>query len=1006
VCAAASGRVLAGEAVLGNQFLELRFAGGRCVELAHKLAKRTIPLQEDDFSVGVEGQAALHAADFAFQGAHEEAMPGGRRLTLRSHHAARGMQLAVVYELSDGDFVARRRLEVQSQNPLPLREVTVWSAKVGGTCSHQGYGEPVFLEDTFWGIEFPAAENRFADGTVRLSQFPGRTTDKFQSKPAVIGVAEPGRVAQRFRDYVRSFQATHEATRLFVNYNTWWTLMPPTEANCLELIETFRKNLFEPHGESFDTFTIDDGWDDKETLWAIRSGPFPHGLAPLVGPLKAMKANLGLWLSPSSGYSHAPHLAKQGYEHNSNPWFCCQSGPKYRKDIVARVTELAKQYDLAFYKFDGFSATCEAAGHGHLPGPFAKEANVDAFLELMTAARQAKPGIYLDPTCGIWLSPWWLRTADSLWGEVSGDYPDILVPAPIVRDSATTTRDAVFRQRCREHPGFPPSAIEHLGIIVISPEKWEDNAVAVVGRGARLLTLYLNPRFFTKGAADWAFLASLLKWTRHHAATLARTELVGGDPMKREVYGYAHFAGPRGILCLRNPFIEPQTIQVKLDEAIGWPADAPGMAIARIVYPREEVLGKLFRRGDTLAVTLQGYETLLLHIEPYRADQPLLLGLRAREARRNGTRVDFEAYGRSGQDVAVGVLGRPRRVLLDGQPIEAAGVTTDGQVTSLFPGPGARCSVEGAALQVRAEETSWRLEGHGTATVPAGTKAAMHVLCDPRTGGKTQVECTAQVGGKAVEVRAVRTPEKGEQAHGPHPWTWFEFPLPEGRSEVALVIRPAKEAASFRGEVGWWLWAEHPLKKRVLTVQFDQPLPPAEKEPLPVPVSMETQREIITIHAPKVVRTPRTWAKLDQPVVFLDELEPDEATQGWGTLQRNQSVWEKPMTVAGRKFARGLGTHASARVVYELAGGGFKTFRCLVGRDEHAMDGRIAFEVWADGKKAFDSGPMTQTSAAKAVEVSVAGAATLELRTLDGGDGVSGDHGDWAEAQLVREEKR
>jgi beta-galactosidase len=108
------------------------------------------------------------------------------------------------------------------------------------------------------------------------------------------------------------------------------------------------------------------------------------------------------------------------------------------------------------------------------------------------------------------------------------------------------------------------------------------------------------------------------------------------------------------------------------------------------------------------------------------------------------------------------------------------------------------------------------------------------------------------------------------------------------------------------------------------------------------------------------------------------------------------------MIVAGRKFSRGLGTHANSRIVYDLSSGRFRTFRCFVGRDEHAGDGRVVFQVLVDGKKVGDSGPMTKTSPAKKVEVDVAGASTLELLTQDGGDGISGDHGDWAEAQLVR----
>ncbi len=936
------------ETVLGNEFLELHFrtAEKQCsaTKLVNKLAGTTIPIKSDGFTLGIKDTRSVpegvplvrllvqHAGAFDLKDVKEEAIAGGRRLTLVcQHNMGMAIGVHVVYELGDADFFLRRRLEVSVDKPTPIGEAIVWLVQTDKrpAAPRLGFGQPVLLEDTFWGLEFPGGHNTLAtNGMLDLKHYPGRMiTDRFVSKTAVLGVSEPGRVAQRFQDYVASIQATPKEQRLFVNYNTWWTLMPPTEKNCVELIRLFKEKLFDPYGESFDTFTIDDGWDKKETLWELVPERFPNGFGPLVEPLKAMKANLGLWLSPSSGYSHAPHLAKLGYEHNSNAWYCCQSGPKYRRDIAARVTALAKQYDLAFYKFDGFCPGCEAKDHGHLPGPYAQEANIDAYIELMKAAKQAKPGIFLDPTCGMWLSPWWLLYCDSIWGSVSGDYPDVIVPAPIVRDSATTTRDAVFRQRVREHTGYPPSAIEHLGIIVITPEKWEDNAIAVVGRGCRLLTLYINPRFFTKGDRDWAFLASVLKWTRHNAAMLGHTTLIGGDPMKREWYGYAHFAANRGIICLRNPFIEPQKVSLKLDESVGWSREgADGTFVAAVVYPRHEVLKTGLSHGGALDLTLQGYETLLIQI---------------------ATAPPFD---------------RAHEVALD-----------------------AACKAESGGLILQAGG----IGGKCLADVPQGVKATMHLLADPRAA--VAIECSAQVNGSAVPVRALRS--GADQAHSKHSWTWFEFDLPAGKSEVSVAIKPAKGGGLGRCEAGWWLWAEHPLAKGTA---------PRPAEPLPLPISQDTEREIVTIQAAKVIAAPRVWPKADAPSVWLDELPPDDVTLGWGQLQTNQSVWEKPMVIAGRNFARGLGTHAESRIVYDLSGGRFKTFRCLVGRDEHAMEGAIAFQVKLDGKKVFDSGAMAKSSAAKAVDVDVSGGTTLEFLTLDGGDGVAGDHGDWAEAQLLR----
>ena len=597
----------------------------------------------------------------------------------------------MIYELGDADFFVRRRLELATDKPLALRQVDVWVGKIAGECIGQGFGQPVLLDDTFWGLEFPAGHNAFAQdkAALRLTQFPGRTvTGKFVSKTAVVGVAEKGRVVERFRRYVETFQATPRDRHLFVNYNTWWTLMPPTEENCLALIETFRSKLYAPYGESFDTFTIDDGWDNKDSLWKIRTDRFPRGFTPLVDELKKMNAELGLWLSPSSGYSHAPWGAKNGYEHNSNPWFLCQSGPKYRRDIVPVVTGLGRRYDMAFFKFDGFSATCEATGHGHLAGDYAREANVDAYIELLSAVRKVRPDVFLDPTCGMWLSPWWLEYADSIWGSVSGDYPAIVVPAPVIRDSATGTRDAIFRQRCREHPGYPPAAIEHLGVIVITPEKWEDNAMIVLGRGCRLLTLYINPEFFKRPDRDWAFLASMLKWVRHNAATLAHTELILGDPMKREPYGYAHFAGDRGIVALRNPFIEPRKVAVKLDETSGWKKPAskggegrPSRYVARIVYPRHLVLPGRLAHGDALDLELQGYETVIVQIDPAVAGEPEMQKPYW-EVKREGKQLLVELRGRAGEDRL--------------------------------------SSVEGGKLEAATVDGAWRISGTCTAIVPKG----------------------------------------------------------------------------------------------------------------------------------------------------------------------------------------------------------------------------------------------------------------------------------------------
>lgn len=196
---------------LRNELVELWFAvgEGRCAasRLVNKLADRAVSIRSDDFAIGIEGREPLRAADFVFTKAQDEAAVGRRRLTLQFEGKTPGLRLDVVYELGNDDFFLRRRLELSMTQPLPLRQVDVWLAGVEGACLHQGFGEPVYLDDTFWGLEYPAGHNGFADATITLRQFPGRTVaNRFVSKTAVVGVAERGRVEQRFRQYVAPFR--------------------------------------------------------------------------------------------------------------------------------------------------------------------------------------------------------------------------------------------------------------------------------------------------------------------------------------------------------------------------------------------------------------------------------------------------------------------------------------------------------------------------------------------------------------------------------------------------------------------------------------------------------------------------------------------------------------------------------------------------------------------------------------------------------------------------------
>jgi hypothetical protein len=886
-----SARESGNDVVLGNKYLELRLErkGDQVTAraLVNRITRRTIGLSADDFALNFEGQPSLHAADFALRQVSKETIPAGQRLSLQFVQRGGTSQVAVVYELLDQDFFLRRHLEFSPALPLPLRQVDVWNVGLKGRCSSQeagppeymrynvwgvegkkGFGQPVLLEDTFWGLEFPAAYNQYAGGVVTLSHWPGRlVTGRFVSKTAVVGVAPASQVARHFRSYIEHGRSRPRQPEVQVDYNTWTTVTPATESNSLELIRQFRKNLFEPYGVGFDSFTLDDGWDEKNSLWELRTSGFPRGFKPLLDALQPMGTKLGLWLSPSSGYEHAGWGGQHGYSQNATfNWFLCQSAPSYRRDIGRVVPELVRQYDVGFFKMDGFCASCDTNRHPHhLAGDYAREANVDAFIELITAMRQAKPSVYLDPTSGMWLSPWWLWYVDSVYCDTYDGTAPAIVPSPNGLDGATTSRDALLRRRLALNPGFDPGAIETLGVYLdptlsIEPqtffENWQDNAMMVAGRGNRLLTFYMNPALFPNPPKDWAFLAGMIQWARHNASTLARTEMILGDPYRREPYGYAHFVGQRGVLAVRNPFIQPQHVRVKLDASAGWTASEAGTGtyVARVVYPYRETLQQTLRFGDTLELDLQAYEMLLLHVEPADPAALALPGIRCREVNRSARQATWELYALPGAKLRVPVTGlpAPEKITLDGHAIASARHGKELPLT--FGGAKELCDAAGGSLEADRSGGTNRLTGKCTATIPQGAKALMYVLCLDPSPAEVQFQCRATVNGNVVPVVAIRypvgpkVPPRTVRELPLKPWVFFRFEVPVGKNEVAISLQGGEQDSKpFSVQAGWWLWAEQPLEKATLTMEFGQPLPAAPVNPLPFPSALEFQRQVLTL---------------------------------------------------------------------------------------------------------------------------------------------------------------
>ena len=149
----------------------------------------------------------------------------------------------------------------------------------------------------------------------------------------------------------------------------------------------------------------------------------------------------------------------------------------------------------------------------------------------------------------------------------------------------------------------------------------------------------------------------------------------------------------------------------------------------------------------------------------------------------------------------------------------------------------------------------------------------------------------------------------------------------------------------------------------------------------------------ITVHSPRVV--------------YLSDLST-VSQQVEGRLHRpwppqnDKNVSGGPLSIAGQRFARGLGVHSRTDLTYDL-GGAFDKFLATIGLDDAVRPlGSVVFRVHGDGKILFDSGEVTGHDEPRNVIVDVSEVRRLTILVDYGAALDLSDHADWGGARLLR----
>jgi NPCBM/NEW2 domain len=874
---------------------------------------------------------------------------------------------------ADGRTVRIQSAVRAKDEPVTIKQVGLLEIAVEGeTPRLTGPGTvscPIFGKRIFAGVEHPSAFCQVDGSTLYLAQHPYTEAgpEWVDLSAAVFGTAsaedvslcgENEAVRRAFLRYMDTVRVT--PADMHVHYNDWWTApVPSSQEFVARNIATLKRDLFDATGFFFDSYAMDLGWSDSHSVWEIDTKNFPNGFNPVRDALAEVGSRPGLWVSPSSMYPSAldnAWLESADYEvtQHERRFACLTVGGKYQTAFKNAVLKHARAANLAHIKFDGFMPECGVDGHGHPPGQESRLFIAQGLMDVFDAVRAHDPNIALEPTCfGYQPSPWWLMHTPFIIGPFGDDSPDGRCPCPDWVESMTTARD-IENLKGRDAFLLPSSALQCFDIIVQCPGSFQNHAAMAIGRGRWFISSYINPKFMAHD--EWRFYAGLMVWARHNRDFLQEPLPVGGDPAQREAYGYAFHGEGRQIVCLRNPWVEE--VSFAFPERAATASFAPTTEI-RTLYPRREILARVEKGSPLPDVRLGPYETAFVELVPTEHSPG-----------------DVDATPR-----LPGVSWRATQ-----EPLIDRTVFNDEPAAF---GPSWSCP-DGDAKEMLAFHTAGELDVTGAAS------AELCVLCE----GEPDVAlstCAVLVDGEEV-LTSVSTSVGAfyaAQQAGDEDWVWFMAPVPEGRHDISVrvdlkAVSTADIAVFLRGTV----------RASAQVPPFD----PGPSFPQYNPDQKTWSRTLVPAFkctgdtAPVETRA-RQIVTIDG--VYLDTLEWTTASAGWGQVQRNRSIMEKPMTMAGRRYLRGIGTHANSRIVYSVPGD-CATFAATIGYDQEVRNGSIVFVVEGGGKELFRSTVFGFDTPPEDIRVPLGGVPEITLVVEDAGDGVGADHGNWADARFLR----
>ncbi len=604
---------------------------------------------------------------------------GGKKLTFHYkdfRHGEVDWQISMVLTLQNGKHYMRKYLEIsvpdsQRQQAcidyidfesLKLPEgYATWTHPdmeegVGGVSNyHISLGQPVYIQGMFFGLEFPAAESVITrDRVAHIRYYSGKNFDMlagenrlrngiFSTWEAVLGASRSTDMDVIQTDFFSYIDDIAVPIKLRMQYNSWYDFMMKIDEN--NILNSFREvecGLTQNGVRPLDSYVVDDGWNaygpwEKENtagFWSFNS-KFPHELATPSKLAHQFASDFGLWLGPRGGYSYnsgfAKFLEKRGNgKWNQNSDDICTNHKVYLQKLKDFFLDCQKKFDINYWKLDGFMVRppqADSLGNyisGGYQGMYYVTEHWERWIDILQAMRDQRgmkrDDFWINLTCYVNPSPWYLQWANSVWIQNSQDMGGLDVKLPAMVDRLLSYRDDRYfdfvKTRAFQFPlahlyNHDPIYGNKAGLAgKMDDDEFRTYLMMMATRGTAFWELHYSYNMMNEGQ-KWVINADVLHWIRDNYEILRHAKLIGLTPAKGNPYGYSAWTGKEGIISVRNPSDQPKTFTVTLDRTIGMPEGLKGL------YRTVEWTLRTHGDEDIAANHLFGYgEQITLDLQP------------------------------------------------------------------------------------------------------------------------------------------------------------------------------------------------------------------------------------------------------------------------------------------------------------------------------------------------------------------------------------------------------